>query len=72
MTGLRTNTGSEFLPPGSLDKSWIPPDTLFFNQRDTRTLRRMSDSEHDPEIDQQLQNLQEQAGDLIKPCKFAS
>ncbi len=32
----------------------------------------MSDSEHDPEIDQQLQNLQEQAGDLIKPCKFAS
>ena len=32
----------------------------------------MSDSEHDPEIDQQLQKLQEQAGDLIKPCKFAS
>ena len=32
----------------------------------------MSDSENDPEIDQQLQKLQEQAGDLIKPCKFAS
>ena len=32
----------------------------------------MSNTENDPQIDQQLESLQDQAGELIKPCKFAS